>query len=150
MKKKTITILIALTLCVVLLFSLTSCMKIGMQLNNVVSKLNSNGMSVEYLRTTPMTDGHGIQGYVFDEIILTKGVVTDVGVSSIVDESTGTASDKLYIIYTGDELSADWAEEQCTNYIKDNSEDLSKWIVYRFERVIMCGHYQLIALIRGY
>ncbi len=150
MKRKALTILIALTLCVVLLFSLTSCMKIGMQLNNVVSKLNSNGMSVEYLRTTPMTDGHGILGYVFDEIILTKGIVTDIGASSVVDEDTQEATDKLYIIYAGDEISADWTEEQCQKYLTDNAEEFEKWTVYRFERVIMCGHFQLIAMVRGY
>lgn len=139
-KKKFISILLVFTTCLALAFSLTACMKIGMKKNNLVKKLQDSGASVEYLRTTPMTAGES--GYNFEDLILSKMTLTD-------DDGAET-EEELYVIFAADEYSADWAEERCKSYISENAETLVKWNVYRYDRVILCGHYKILAVARGY
>lgn len=142
-KRNFVLIMLVLTMCLTLVFSLTACMKIGMKKNSIVKKLQDSGASVEYLRTTPMTAGES--GYNFEDLILSKMTVTDSA-----DEEQSESEGELYVLFAADELSADWAEERCKAYISENAETLAKWNVYRYDRVILCGHYQILAIARGY
>ncbi len=160
MKRKVLITISSLILLVVLVFSLTACLQIGMKKNNIIKKIEDNNMTMNYVRSTPMTLDYGEDGYKFEDFILATGVVTDVQ-APVEDPNApelpeGSESveqnnvDSLYIHFAKDDESADWAEEQCKKYLEDNKDTLSKWVVYRFDRVIMCGHYQLVAIIRGY
>lgn len=144
MKKKILVLIASVTLIVVLAFMLTSCLSIGMKKNNIVKTIQDNGLDMSYLRTTPMVDGFGSKGYRFDDFMLVTGAVGE----SANNEDSVENLNKLYIHFAGDDESASWAEEMCKSYLENNQ--LEKWIVYRFDRVIMIGHYQLVAIIRGY
>lgn len=139
MKTKKIALtFVCVAMCAILLLSLCSCMKIGMKENTIVDRLQDAGASVRYERSTPMTPIGA--GYNLEDLILatlTQG-----------EESEEVWT--LYVICAGDERAADWAEESCKKYVADNGEETVGWNTYRYERVILCGHYKLLAIARGY
>ena len=58
--------------------------------------------------------------------------------------------EELYILFCGDDPTADWAEKTCKSYVSDNKSESDKWISYRFDRVVMCGYYELLSIARNY
>lgn len=142
MKKRVITVLCALTLAVVLTFSLTACMKIGMQKNNIVKRLDEAGISYTYERTTPITKD-GEREYSFEDLLHCTKTYTET-----VDGVETEVVKELYIIFAGNDKAAEWAFEKANAYIEDNG--IEKWNAYRYDKVIMCGYYELLAAARSY
>jgi len=142
MKKRVITVLCALTLAIVLTFSLTACMKIGMQKNNIVKRLDEAGIAYAYERTTPITKD-GEREYAFEDLLHCTKVYTET-----VDGVETEVVKELYIIFAGNDKAAEWALEKANAYINDNN--LEKWNAYRYEKVVMCGYYELLAAARSY
>ena len=145
MKKKRIALSIVCVLMIcVLLSSLTACLKIGMRQENVEKKLTENGATIRYERNTPMTkDGqsdHKLQDLIYSTKTYTENVD---GVEKEVEK-------ELYVIFAGDDASAAWAEERCKSYVSENAETLVGWETYRYDRVVLCGYYKLLAVARGY
>ena len=163
MRKKLILSITCVLLACVLLASLTSCMKIGMKQNSIESRLKEVGASISYERTTPMTNGS--KGYSFEDLILSEKSYTYT-----VDSQEVELTQQLYVIFCGDDESADFAESACKEYVSkystDNVADLAseivvvarnppspklyKWNVYRYDRVVMCGYYELLTIARNY
>ncbi len=143
MRKKVImSITVALLACI-LLVGLTSCMKIGMKQNAIESRLKEAGASISYVRTTPMTAQ--AKGYVFEDLIRSTKTYT-----RNVEGQDTEITEELYIIFCGNDSTADWTENACKTYISDNKKDSDKWLSYRYDRVIMCGYYELLAIARNY
>lgn len=143
MKKRLCLSVISALLACVLLVSLTSCLKIGMKQNAIESRLKEAGATVSYERTTPMTKG--ATGYVFDDLILSTKLYTHT-----VDGQETEVVEQLYIIFCGNDITADWTETACKTYISDNKSESDKWIAYRYDRVVMCGYYELLSIARNY
>lgn len=160
-----------LLLACLLLASLTSCMKIGMRQNSIESRLKEAGASISYEKTTPVTDG--TKG-IFGDFILAQKSFTH----SIDSQDIETVQ-YLYVIFCNDDKSADMAESLCKEYVSkystdnfserteisdsadlpklndtfDNPSDtpkLYKWVAYRYDRVVMCGYYEVVAIARNY
>ena len=143
MKKRLCLSVICALLACVLLVSLTSCLKIGMKQNAIETRLKDAGATVSYERTTPMTKG--ASGYVFDDLVLsTKTYLRTV------DGQETEVVEELYILFCGNDPTADWAEKTCKSYVSDNKSESDKWIAYRFDRVVMCGYYELLSIARNY
>ena len=157
MRKKLILSISCVLLVCVLLASLTSCMKIGMKQNSIESRLKEVGASISYERTTPMTNGS--KGYSFEDLILSEKSYTYT-----VDSQEVELTQQLYVIFCGDDESADFAESACKEYVSKYSTDyvadlvspqdpespkLYKWNVYRYDRVVMCGYYELLTIARN-
>lgn len=145
MKTKRIALSICSILLVcVLLASLCACMKVGMKKNQIETKLKDDGATVNYVRTTPMTKG-GESSHSFEDLLrATKAYTVSVdGVDSEVEQ-------ELYVIFCGDDASTDWTIEACKKYVEENKEEQDKWLVYNYDRVVLCGYYQLLAVARGY
>ncbi len=142
MKKKLFTILSVLTLTLVLAVTLTACLKIGMQKNNIKKRLDEAGVSYTYERTTPITKD-GERDYTFEDLMhCTKTYTTTVdGVETEVVQ-------ELYIIFAGSDAAAEWAKDKADAYVADNS--LEKWTTYIYDKVVMCGYYELVAIARSY
>lgn len=142
MKKKFVTIFSVFTLVIVLAITLTSCLKVGMQKNNIKKRLDEAGVSYTYERTTPITKD-GERDYPFEDLMhCTKSYTTTVdGVETEVVQ-------ELYIIFAGSDEAAEWAKEKADAYVADNS--LDKWNSYIYDRVIMCGYYELLTIARSY
>lgn len=78
MKKKFVTIFSVFTLVIVLAITLTSCLKVGMQKNNIKKRLDEAGVSYTYERTTPITKD-GERDYPFEDLMhCTKTYTTTV------------------------------------------------------------------------
>lgn len=143
MKKRLCLSVICALLACVLLVSLTSCLKIGMKQNAIESRLKEAGATVSYERTTPMTKG--ASGYVFDDLVYSAKTYTHT-----VDGQETEVVEELYIIFCGNDVTADWTENACKTYISDNKSESDKWIAYRYDRVVMCGYYELLSIARNY
>ncbi len=143
MKKKIVAFTSCILLICVLATVLTSCMKIGMRQSSVEKRLREAGASISYMRSTPMT-GDGV-GYRFNDLIhSTKAyVVNSDGVESEVER-------ELYVIFADDDASAQKAYEACKTYIESQGDALYKWNCYIYERVVLCGYYELLAVARNY
>ncbi len=87
----------------------------------------------------------GATGYVFDDLVLSTKPYTRT-----VDGQETEAVEELYIIFCGNDATADWAENACKSYISANKSELDKWIAYRYDRVVMCGYYELLSIARNY
>lgn len=143
-KKKLVLSVLCVALICVLLSSLTACMKIGMRQENVVKKLTESGATIRYERNTPMTkDGQNDQK--LGDLIYSTKTFTET-----VDGAENEVVRELYVIFAGNDSSADWAEKRCKDYVSQNAETLEGWETYRYDRVILCGHYKLLAIARGY
>lgn len=127
----------------VLLASLTSCMKIGMKQNAIESRLKESGATISYERTTPITKD--AKGYVFEDLIRSTKVYTRT-----VDGQVSEDTEELFIIFCGNDVTADWTENACKTYLADNKSDSDKWISYRYDRIVMCGYYELLSIARNY
>lgn len=144
MNKKRVLLIIATLLIVCMLCaSLTACMKIRMRKSSIVDRLEDVGATIEYKRTTPMTKD-GEKEYSFEDLIyVTKSY-------SEGEEGDCEILQELYVIFCGSDDGADWAEEACKKYVEDNPDITVKWNTYRYERVIMCGYYELLKEARTY
>ncbi len=139
MKTKKLTLIITcVAMCLILVMSLCSCMKIGMKKNTIVDKLKDAGATITDERTTPMAPIDA--GYNLEDLIL----------ATLKQEGETEEVWTLYVICTGDERAADWAEDSCKKYINEHSDETVGWNCYRYERIILCGHYKLVAIARGY
>lgn len=145
MKRNRIVLSICLILLVcVMLASFSACMKVGMRKNQIETKLTDEGATFEYQRTTPMTSD-APTGSKFEDIILSKKAYT-VSVDGVESE----VEQKIYIIFCGNDSTAEWTLEACQKYVDDNKTDADKWNVYAYDKVVLCGYYQLLAIARGY
>jgi len=162
-KSRFVKILSIVLIVVVLSLSLTACLKIGLKKNNLISKLNEEGFTVNYIYRTPMTTGAGSK-YKYDDILYVykEGVSNnyqdqqiDGGVSGS-ESGTDDASTKsnyiMYVIYCTNEQTADFTEDQCETYIalEDNATQCLKWVVYRYDNIVFCGNIEIVAVARGY
>lgn len=114
-----------------------------MKQNAIETRLKDAGATVSYERTTPMTKG--ASGYVFDDLVLSTKTYRRT-----VDGQETEVVEELYIIFCGNDPTADWAEKACKSYISDNKSESDKWIAYRYDRVVMCGYYELLSIARNY
>lgn len=127
-----------------MLASFSACMKVGMRKNQIETKLTDEGATFEYQRTTPMTSD-APTGSKYEDIILSKKAYT-VSVDGVESE----VEQKLYIIFCGNDSTAEWTLEACKKYVEENKTDDDKWSVYSYDKVVMCGYYQLLSVARGY
>ncbi len=140
--KKTITVICCVLVLVIMALSLTACLKISMKENSIKDRLTKAGAQIENLRTSPITvDGQS--GHSIEDILLAKMLVTDR-----VGEEDVEAEESLYIFFARDSKSAAWVESRCKEYISAN--ELTNWNVYRYEEVVMCGHYKILKIARTY
>ena len=149
MKSKKIFLKICTVVCLVALLAaicaaLTSCMKIGMQKKNVIDRLNKAGAEIEYLRTTPITM-NGQASYRIGDILLATMTFDDVA-----EEEGSVKEETLYIYFAQDKRSGDWLENVCKEYLANNKDDNPKWNVYRYDEVVMIGHYKILSIARSY
>lgn len=145
MKKNRVVLSICCILLVcVLLASFSACMKVGMTRNQIETKLKDEGATVAYLRTTPMTTD-APSGCKFEDLILSTKVYT-----VNVDGMDSEVEQQLYIIFCANDSTSEWALDACKKYVEQNKSENDKWNVYSYDRVVMCGYYQLLAVARGY
>lgn len=145
MKRNKFVLSICLILLVcVMLTSFCACLKVGMKKNQIETKLRDEDASFEYLRTTPMTTDAPSGSKFGDLILSTKAYTVSVdGVDTQVDE-------QLYIIFCENDSTVEWTVEACQKYVEDNKSEQDKWNVYSYDKVVLCGYYQLLAVARGY
>jgi hypothetical protein len=136
MRKKVALSITCVVMVCVLLASLTSCMKIGMKQNAIESRLKESGATISYERTTPITKE--AKGCVFEDLIRSTKVYTRT-----VDRQVSEVTEELFIIFCGN-------ENACKTYLADNKSDSDKWISYRYDRIVMCGYYELLSIARNY
>lgn len=145
MKAKRILIFIcAAVLIAALSVSLTACLKIGMRENNVLDRLNKAEVTVQFERTSPMTL-NGQNGYDIGDIVHGKKVYTEQ-----VDGQDVEVEQEIYVFFTKNIRSADWAEEVCRKYIEENPETAAHWNVYRYDEVVAIGYFKLISIVKQY
>lgn len=145
MKRNRLTVVVVLVVLLLsMLASLTGCLKIGMTQNSIETRLKEDGASISYVRTTPMTKD-GEANHSLEDLIYSKKTYT-VSVDGIDTD----VEQELYIIFCGNDATASWALDACKSYLADNKTDADKWIVYNYDRVVMCGYYELVALARNY
>ena len=114
-----------------------------MKQNAIETRLKDAGATISYERTTPMTKA--ASGYDIDDLVLsTKTYLRTV------DGQETEVVEELYILFCGNDPTADWAENACKSYVSDNKSESDKWISYRFDRVVMCGYYELLSIARNY
>lgn len=142
-KRKAVLVLLAVTLVSVMIFGLTACIEIGMKKNNIINTLNDAGAPPSSLRTAPMINGES--GLTFEDILYSTMTVSDD-----VDGEQMEIEACLYVLFAANEYTAEKAEELCKSYIQDNPDSAQKWSVYRRNRVILCGHFKMVAIVRGY
>lgn len=126
-----------------LAFSLTACLKVGMQKSSIVRRLDKAEVGYTYERSTPITK-EGERDYPFEDLMhCTKTYLQTVdGVESEVVR-------ELYIIFAGSDEAAEWAKTKADEYVESNP-DLYKWNTYIYDRVVMCGYYELLSIARSY
>ncbi len=162
---KRVMIFISALLVAVLAFSLAGCLKIGMRERNIRQRLEDAGAELSYEKIAPMLRGG------------TAGQLNSIGTvlgsyMSVKDRNADTNEeveheDMLYVIFAKTDSAGDWAED-CANAwldkqleLRQNGEEdpdgdvkpewaLDKWNVYRYDNVIMCGHYQILKVARTY
>lgn len=141
--KKTVSIICCLLVLIVVAISMTACLKISMNENSIKDRLTKAGAQIKVERTTPITKD-GQSGYRIDDILLAKLAVTDR-----VDGEDVELDESLYVFFASDDSSADWIEKKCKEYVKQN-DDLINWNVYRYDTIVMCGHYKILSIARSY
>ncbi len=144
--KKLFTTLLSIVVICVLMISLSACLKIGLQKDNVIAKLQEEGATVEYARSTPMT----IVGQDSQDLNDMLRVTYDVDGKQEI----------AYVVYAGNKDSAVWVEECCESYITEQAEknpepadgetDFTKWIIFDYDYMVVCGNIDVVTLIRGY
>ena len=154
-KKLFISIICSILLVAMLACSLTACLKIGIKAENVIKRLEDHGATVKSnLRSAPV-----IAGWKGSSDADIKNIISAVYVPALNETSTEEGEDLtdqetqvLYVLYGGDKKSADWIEAQCKAYLADeeNQEICAHWNVYRYDNVVMIGHYLLLAVARQY
>lgn len=142
MKKRVLTVISALVLVAMLAVTLTACLKIGMQPNNIKKRLDEGGVAYTYERSTPITKD-GESSYSFGDLMHCTKTYTE-----IVDGVESEVVKEMYVIFANNDESAAWAKEQADKYVSDNN--LEKWNTYIYDRVVMCGYYELVAIARSY
>lgn len=142
-KKSLIYVVSVIALVVVLMLSLTACLKIGMQKKQVRDRLTQAGAQVTDERSAPMVQG--VSGLSIESILLAKLTVTD-----IVDGEEVELSERAYVFFAKNVSSADTIEKSCKAYLNDNQDTIVHWNVYRFEETIVCGHYKIVNVVRQY
>ncbi len=140
--KRTLTFICCALVLIIAALSLTACLKISMKENSIKDRLTKAGAQIETLRTSPMTV-EGQSGYSVDDILLAKMIVVDR-----VGEEDAEVEESLYIFFVRDSKSAAWVESKCKEYVSSN--ELANWNVYRYDTVIMCGHYKILTIARTY
>lgn len=149
MKVKRLLSKICTVICLVLLLAaictaFTSCMKIGMQEKNIIERLTKAGADIEYMRTTPITI-NGQAGYKIGDILLVK-----MAFSNASEDEDLQVEEMLYIYFAQDKRSGDWLESVCKEYLESHREENPKWNVYRYDEVVMIGHYKILTVARSY
>jgi len=168
MNKKRFVLFLSLVLITsLLMLSLTSCIKLGLKTRNLISSLEEAGYTVNYVYRTPMTQGGGSK-YKYEDILYVfksdDGSASkdehqiDGGDISGTSGTSGTITTEelplyaMYAIYCANDATGDYCEEQCQKYIElsENNVKCTKWIVYRNDNIILCGHIDIVAIARGY
>ena len=165
-KRKVVLLMICALLVAAVAASFAGCLKIRMTERNIEKNLKDAGAEVSQARTSPMTPSGN--GYRIGTIMLAYMPIAD-GVSESGEELSHT--DVLYVFFAGDEEAADWVEEQCSIYIgtrlNEESEteppaeesepqggeaswDVANWNIYRYDNIVMCGHFKILREARGY
>ncbi len=145
-----------LILIVALSFSLSGCLMIALKERNIEQRLVDSGAEITHERVTPMTE-EGQSGQRIGTILLAY--------MDVVDRNSETGedyqhSDMLYVIFAETDASAKWVEDRCYTWKDEQAkllangeeylQDVTHWSVYRHDRVIMIGHFRILAIARTY
>lgn len=133
MKRKYASIFIVTVLMLIMLCSLSGCMKITLRKDNILSRLKENGYTTAYKQTTEVVKNNEGTHQV-KEII----------------EATKEEKDKNFIvtIYNcGSESTAIWVEDLANKY---NSENKLDFEIYRFQDVVLYGDFESLSIARNY
>ncbi len=144
--KKLFTITLSIVMICVLALSLCACLKIGLQRDKVITRLQEAGATVEYVRSTPMT-AVGQNSHNIGDMLRATAQIND-------------QDEVVYIIYANDQDSFEWVKECCETYKADQIEqnpepaegetDYNSWIVYTYDYMVMIGHFRMVAMARSY
>lgn len=164
-KRRFVFIVASLLVVVALCFSLAGCLKIRMRERNLETRLQNAGADISHERTAPMlADGTTQQKSGIGTIIFAFMGVTEYNAELQEDVEH---QEMLYILFAKSDEAGDWAEESAKAWLKTQQDlraegqedpngdvaaewDLAKWNVYRFDDVVMCGHYKVLSVARGY
>ena len=164
-KRGYLMIILCLALVAVLGLSLVGCLKIGMRERNIQKRLEDAGAEISHERTAPMLyDGTSAQLNGIGTILFSYMGVTERDSDTNEDVEH---QEILYIIFAKTDESGDWAEAAAKSWLETQKQlradgqedpngdvqaewDLDKWNVYRYENIVMCGHYQILAVARSY
>ncbi len=131
-------IIAILTLLSVVLVSLTACMKVSMQEENVFRRAKEAGL---YQRFVPPREQVWIDDY-YDREYKVKNVYE----FSIYEDEVM----KILFIHTCVDLTtAKMVEEKCSTFETDDKK-FEDFRVYRYDKIVMYGPYELIVIARGY
>lgn len=144
---------------------LCGCLKIGMRERNLEDRLVKAGAEVSHERIAPMLRGGtsaqlgGIGTVLF----------APMGVSDYDKETGETAEhqDMLYVIFAKTDEAATWAEDRAGEWLQEERDlrergeedeygdvapewDLDHWNIYRYDRVVMCGHFRILSVAKMY
>lgn len=160
--KKLILIVSVVLVATILVATLAGCLKIGMKEKNLLAHIEEEGGTHAVARTTPITiDGEGTHNFESKYLVTFK-----MGEEGAEEEQT------CYVIYCGDDKSADWAKEKADEYIAKMREeqaeimrkieadeliaeetevvDYNHWVSYQYDRVVICGYYKVVSILRSY
>lgn len=158
--RKIILILSTILVVAILAITFTSCLKIGLQEKNVLKRIEEEGGTYQTLRTSynPFTEVT-YSDYSMKALYLAKMPIGE----TIYD---------VYVLYADDEKSSNWMKEEADTYLsnkkaeeaqllKDIEEgrkfienetiyDYEHWITYQYDKCVMLGYYEAVAILRKY
>lgn len=165
--KKRIFLIILIVVCVLIFCALAfglTWFKLSLRERNLEARMDKAGATVTHERIAPMLSG-GTSSQL-------SGIGTILACYMNVpdrDPETGEEvehEDMLYVIYANSGDSAKWAKEAAKKWIAnirtilssgeelpesvDSTLDYDNWNVYDFDNVIMCGHFRILSVARGY
>ncbi len=164
-KRKLGLIIICAALVCVLTLSLTGCLKIGMRERNLQQRLEKAGAEISHQRTAPMfADWSAKQINNIGTILYAYMTVSQYNAE--LGENT-EHQDMLYVVFARSDEGAEMAEDAMNKWLDDEKAlraageedpsgdiepewDIEKWRVYRYDRVLMCGHWQILSVARMY
>ena len=157
--KLILSLIVVVVLVAVLACTFTSCLKIGMQEKSVYNRLKQSGATVSYPNSAAPITGWQSQNISIGTIILAvmngegqnsgdENESSEEGSSAEIDVVSGSKT--LYVFYANDKKSADWIESRCKAYKSENAELCQKWNIYRYEDIVMFGHFELLSIARQY
>ena len=163
--KKTITIVLAITLLSILTISLSGCLMVTLREKTIIDKFEANEFTVLHTYSLLPFSDEKMQGLHFQ-----KSLTAYKEDTTIHDEFGGIASDRweISVYFMEDSESAtklvkvmeELAEEYNARYDETlaklnagKTEGLTypkKYTVYRYNDIVLFGDYQTVSFIRGY